>query len=94
MTAHDKSASGEVIYLVVLVEVNGFKCCTLLDTGAGSSYASSALLDHLGIRLMRQELKSIEMMLQSVNKVIGVYDLTINSLNGKFQLEMEVRKVD
>ena len=34
------------------------------------------------------------MMLGSVNKVIGVYDLTINSLNGKFQLETEVTKVD
>ena len=92
MTAQDKSASGQVIYPVVLVEVNGFKCRALLDTGADSSYASSAPLDHLGIRPIRQELKRIEMMLGSVNKVIG--DLTINSLNGKFRLETKVMKVD
>ena len=34
------------------------------------------------------------MMLGSVNKVIGVYDVTIKSLNGKFRLETEVTKVD
>ena len=34
------------------------------------------------------------MMLGSVNKVIGVYNVTINSLNGKFRLQTEVTKVD
>ena len=36
LTAQDKSSPGQVIYPVVLVEVNGFKCRALLDTGAGS----------------------------------------------------------
>ena len=40
LTAQDKG-TGRVIYPVVLVEVNGIKCPPLLDTGAGSSYASS-----------------------------------------------------
>ena len=30
---------------VVAVEINGVKCRALLDTGAGSSYASSALIN-------------------------------------------------
>ena len=77
-----------------MVDVNGFKCCTLLDTGAGSSYASSAILDHLGLRPVRKEFKRIEMMLGSVNKVIGIYNVMIKSLNGKFWLETEVTKVD
>ena len=94
LTTQDKSAPGQVIYPVVVVEVNVFKCRALLDTGAGSSYGSSSLLDHLGIRPIRKEFKRIEMMLGSVNKVIGVYDLTINSLNGKFRLQTEVTKVD
>ena len=41
LTAQDKP-SGKVIYPVVVVEVNGIKCHALLDTGAGSLYASSA----------------------------------------------------
>ena len=33
-------------------------------------------------------------MLGSTSKVIGVYGVTISSLNGKFQLKTEVTKVD
>ena len=90
LTAQDKSSPGQVIYPVVLVDVNGFKCRALLDTGAGSSYASSAILDHLGLRPVRKEFKRIEMILGSVNKVISVYNVMIKSLNGKFQLENKV----
>ena len=43
LTAQDKNAPGQVIYPVIFIEVNGFKCRAFLDTGAGSSYA-----DHLG----------------------------------------------
>lgn len=32
--AQDKSTPGQVIYPVAVVEVNGFKCRPLLDTGA------------------------------------------------------------
>ena len=44
-----------VIYPVVIVEVEGIKCRALLDTGAGSSYASAALLDRLHKRAVRKE---------------------------------------
>ena len=39
--------TGNVTYPVVVVEVEGIKCCTLSDMGAGSSYASAALLDRI-----------------------------------------------
>ena len=54
-------------YLVVTVYVNGVKCRALLDTGAGSSYASSALLDLIKAKPTRNEFKRIEMMLGTVN---------------------------
>ena len=44
-----------VIYPVVVVKVLGVKCRALLDTGAGSSYASAALLDRLKIRPHQRE---------------------------------------
>ena len=55
MTVQNKG-SEQVIYPVVVVDVNGVKCRALLDTGAGGSYASPAILDHLGIRPIREEL--------------------------------------
>ena len=39
--------NGRVVYPVVKVSVEGVLCRALLDTGAGSSYASAALLDKL-----------------------------------------------
>ena len=53
-----------------------------------------AILGHLRIRPLREEFKCIEMMLGSVNKAIGVYGVTIDSLDGNFRLETEVTKVD
>ena len=82
------------MYPVVVVKVNGSKCRALPDTGAGSSDASSAILEHLGNRPLREKFKRIEMMLGSANKVIGVYGVTIGSLDEKFRLETEVTKVD
>ena len=40
-----------VIYPVVVVEVQEVKCLALLDTDAGNSNASAALIDSLKIRL-------------------------------------------
>ena len=41
---------GPVVYPVVVVEVAGIKCRALLDSGAGSSYASAALLERIGAK--------------------------------------------
>ena len=38
---------GQVVYLVVVVEVDGIGCNALLDMGAGSSYTSAALIGKL-----------------------------------------------
>ena len=70
------------------------KCRALLDRGAGSSYASSTLLDRLRLRPIRQEFKRIEMMFGTSNQAINLYGLQIRSLDGKFSLEAEVNKVD
>ena len=56
---------GSVIYPVVVVVVDGIKCRALLDTGAGSSYISAALVKRLNKRPTHVEHKQIEMMLCS-----------------------------
>ena len=66
----------------------------LLDTGAGSSYVSSTLLDCSHLRPIRQQFKRIEMMFGTSNKAIDIYGLQIPSVDGKFTLEAEVSKVD
>ena len=41
---------GQVVYPVVVVEVDGIRCIALLDTRAGSSYASAAQISKLNRR--------------------------------------------
>ena len=83
-----------VIYPVVIVDVEGVKCRALLDTGAGSAYASAALLDRLHKRAVRKEFRRIEMMMQATSKEIEVHNLTIRNTAGDFTLNVEVTKVD
>ena len=83
-----------VCYPVVVVEVNGVKCRALLDTGAGSSYASGALINMLKIKPVKVEQRRIEMMIGSVTKNIELYKVQAKSLESEFYLEMQVSKID
>jgi hypothetical protein len=83
-----------VCYPVVVVEIDGVKCRALLDTGAGSSYASCALIEQLKIKPVKVERRRIEMMIGSVTKNIEIYQLRAKSLESDFSLEMQVSKVD
>ena len=89
-------AKGEnkVIYPIVLVKVDGIICRALLDTGAGSSYASGALVERLNKRPVRKVFKTIEMMMQSTSRTIEVHEVTISDLDEKHKLKTEVTKVD
>ena len=62
MTAKN-AGNTAVIYPVVVVEVEGVMCQALLDTGAGSLYASAVLLDQLPKQGKRKGTRQIEMML-------------------------------
>ncbi len=83
-----------VCYPVVVVEIDGVKCRALLDTGAGSSYASCALIEQLKIKPVKVERRRIEMMIGSVTKNIEIYQLRAKGLESDFLLEMQVSKVD
>ena len=78
-----------MIYSVVVVEVVGAKCHALLDTGAGSSYASATLLGRLRIRPHQREVQQIEMMLGVVTKPVEI-KVQIILLKGDFLLETDV----
>ena len=56
------AGEGAVIYFVMVVDVDGIKCRALLDTDAGSSYASAALIKKLRKQPSRMEHKRIDMM--------------------------------
>ena len=88
------ATEGSVIYPVVVVNVNNVTCRALLDTGAGSSYASSALLKKLNLQPVRKETKRIEMMMHSTTRKIDVYEVEIKDVTGSFKITTEVSKVE
>jgi len=90
MMVNEKS---KVVYPVVVVYVDGIKCRALLDTGAGSSYASAYLLDMLDKKPKRTETKTVEMMMSSKNTKIDIYDVEIANLEKTFKLRTELNKV-
>ena len=65
-----------------------------MDTGAGSSYASAALLDRLRIQPHQREVRQIEMMLGAVTKAVEIFKVQVSSTKGEFSLVTEVTKVD
>ena len=88
------AGEGAVIYFVMVVDVDGIKCRALLDTDAGSSYASAALIKKLGKQPSRMEHKRIDMMMCSTNQKVYKYDVKISRVVGDFNMAASVSKVD
>ena len=61
-----------VTYPVLVIEVEGIKCRALIDTGAGSSYASSKLISKINKKPILRESNRIENLMHSVVKKIDL----------------------
>lgn len=85
---------GRVVYPVVMVSVEGVLCRALLDTGAGSPYASAALLAKLSRRTHAREVRHIEMMLGSTTREVELATITVRSTDGMEELKVDVTKVE
>ena len=88
------SNDGPIVYPVVVVDIEGIKCRALLDTGAGNSYASAALLDLLPKRSRKKEVRRVEMMLGSVTREMEQSTVRVKATNGEFAMDVNVTKVD
>jgi hypothetical protein len=82
-----------VVYPVVIVEVQGVKCRALVDTGAGSSYASAGLLNHIKAEPTKSDIRDIEMLLGTTTRKVDIFHIGIQSVNGDFSLEADVTKI-
>jgi hypothetical protein len=83
-----------IVYPVVIVDVEGVKCRALLDTGAGSSYASAALIDRLPRRECKRETRKVEMMLGTTTREMELRTVNVKASSGQFEMAVEVAKVE
>ena len=88
------AAESLVIHPVVVVKVNNIMCRTLLDTGAGSSYALAALLDRLKLKPIKKETESIDMVMSSTTRKLEICHVEISELSEKFKINSPVYKVE
>ena len=87
-------ADDAIVYLVVVVDVEGVRCRALLDTGAGNSYASGTLLDRIDVRPGRRQVRKIEMILGVATREVELTSVSVSNLAGNFQLAVQVTRVD
>ena len=91
MTAAENN---EGIMPVLTVKVDGITCRALIDTGAGSSYASAKLLDILKKKPSETKTKRVDMLISSKVTKLEVFDTVVESLDGSYQMSVKLTKVN
>ena len=84
----------DTIHPTLVVISNEQKFRAMLDTGAGSSFASSTFIRHLGMKPSRWEWKSIETMTTTVRQKLPIYDVKLLSTDGKEELAVSLAMLD
>lgn len=92
LTAHGEEDQ-QVIYPTVLVAIDGIQTHALLDTGAGSSYASAKLIEALHKKPKQVKTRRVDIMLSSTTTKVEIYTAKLTLIDGKFNKEIELSKV-
>ena len=85
--------TGEGTFPVVVVKVNGIECRALIDSGAGSSYASAKLIERLNVKPVESKVKQVDMLMSTSTVRMESYQATVEAVNGSFQMEVQLNKV-
>ena len=90
MTAN---GSNKGILPIIPIKVDGITCRELIDTGAGSSYASGKSIDLLKKKPCETKTKRVDMLMSSQVTKLEVLDTLIESLDGNFRMSVKLTKV-
>ena len=78
-----------VCYPIMIVNANGIQHRALVNTGAGSSYASAALINCIDTSTVRRETRQMQILLHTTSRKIEIHDLTITNQEGSFKLNIQ-----
>ena len=84
----------ETIHPCLVAYANKQRFRVLLDTGAGSSYVSTSFINHVQKKPSYWESKSIETMMSTTTKKLPVYQIELQSMDGRCTIEVKVNKLD
>ena len=88
------NTTSEGVFPVVNVRVNGILCRALIDSGAGSSYASAKLIHELHLKPVNVQTKKIDMLMSSKQARLETYEVKIESTTNEFTMSTKLIKVD
>ena len=88
------SVSGEGLFPIVVVKVNEITVRALIDSGAGSSYASAKLIDLLHLKPCEVKTKRVDMLMGSCVERFETYETVMTSVDNKCQMYVKVTKVN
>ena len=86
--------NGEGTFPIVTVKVNGVTCRAIVDSGAGSSYASAKLVSLLNHKPVDVKIKQIDMLMSSKLERLETYETEIQSVDGDFSMQVDLIKVN
>ena len=79
--------SGDDVFPVVVVKINGLKCRTLIDSGAGSTCVSAKLIETLKIKPSDAKRQRIDMLMNSKTAQTEIFDAKVSSMDGNFEFD-------
>ena len=85
--------TGEGIFPVVVVRVNGVMC-RAIDSGAAGSYASANLITMIDEKPCETKLQRTDMLMGSKTARIEYYDTEISALDGSYKTNVKLAKVE
>ncbi|XP_028414003.1 uncharacterized protein LOC114536864 [Dendronephthya gigantea] len=85
--------SGDGIFPVVVVKVNGVTCRALIDSGAGGSYASAKLIEALKLKPNETRLQRVDMLMSTKTSRMEMYDTSVSSIDGSYVMNVRLTKV-
>ena len=86
---------GEGTFPVVVVKVGEITCRALIDSGAGSSYASAAkLIGLLKKKPIKVSIKKVDMLMSTRVERLETYGTEIESMKGDFSMQVSLIKVN
>ena len=84
----------EGIFPVVCVKVDGVECRALIDSGAGSSYASAKLINLLRKKPVEVATKRVDMLMNSQEVLLETYEADVEAINADFRMHVNLTKVN
>ena len=89
-----RTSIGSVTYPLIVIKVEGIICRALIDSGSGSSYVSAVLASKINKKTKQKEPKKTEMMFHTTTKWVEIFDVTIENIEGNFELKTQLNNVE